>query len=194
MNKCRTGIIESYARWTGLSALRSGAPVKSRNAVYRLVQQVAFDRLLRPSGKPVSPAEFSAWHRRAVLRLCRRERRLSVGWASKLVNIYLKTAVYVGGLGRPGLVALIHPPLDGSLLAALRMRFPELCSGRPPIRRIRDITDYPTYDGVITACRAAALKLRCSLFEVEQLWDAAMISRHNFAVHRAGARVARSGR
>jgi hypothetical protein len=194
MNECRTAIIGSYARWTALSALRSGAPVKSRDGVYRLLQRVPFDQLLRPSKTPVSPTEFASWHRGAVLSLCRRERRLRVGWAAKLVNVYLKTAVYLGGLGRPGLVTLIHPPLDGSLLAGLRRRFPDLFSARPAIRRIRDITNYRTYAQIIAACRAAALRLRCSLFEVEQLWDAAMVRRHNFAVHRTGARVARSGR
>jgi len=196
MTDCRTAIIESYARWAALSALRSGAPVKSRESIYGLLTRVPFDRLLCPSRTAVSPAEFASWHRAAVLALCRREPRLCVGWAAKLVNVYLKTAVYVGRLGRPGLATLIHPPLDGSLLAALRKRFPELFSGPAAIRRIRDITNYQTYEAIIAACRRAALELPqpCCLFEVEQLWDAATIGRHNFAVHRTGARVARSGR
>jgi len=134
------------------------------------------------------------WHRGAVLGLCRREPRLGVGWAAKIVNIYLKTAVYVGGLGRPGLVALIHPPLDGDLLAELRRRFPKLFSGSLAIRRIRDIADYPGYERIIAACRSAAMKLRCSLFEVEQLWGATTLRRRNFAVHRTGDRGVRRTR
>jgi hypothetical protein len=179
---------------TALSALRSGAPIKSREEVYELLQRVAFDRLLGSSKTPVRAAEFSAWHHDVVLSLCRRDRRQCVGWAAKLVNVYLKAAVYVGGLGRPGLVTVIHPPLDGNLLAGLSKRSPDLFAGPHAVRRIRDIVDYPTYARITTKCRAAANTLRCSLFEVEQLWAGATVPRHSFAVHRAGARVARSAR
>jgi hypothetical protein len=194
MSECRTAIVKSYASWTALSALRSGAPIKSRDDIYGLLDRVPFDRLLGSSRTPVDAAEFSSWHRDAVLSLCQKERRLCVGWAAKLVNVYLKTAVYVGGLGRPGLVTVIHPPLDGNLLARLSKRFPELFAEPHPVRRIRDIADYPTYARIITKCRAAAKTLRCSLFEVEQLWEGVAVPRHNFVVHRTGARVARSGR
>ncbi len=194
MSECRTAIVRSYAGWTALSALRSGAPIKSRDEVYGLLRRVPFDRLLESSRTPVDAAEFSAWHQAAVLSICRREPRLCVGWAAKLVNVYLKTAVYVGGLGRPGLLTVIHPPLDANMLMRLRTCFPELFSGPDMISRIKDIVDYPTYGRVITKGRAAAKRLRCSLFEVEQLWEGATAPRHNFAVHRTGARVARSGR
>src|SRR5262245_1023190 len=123
MAECRMRIIATYAGWTALSALRSGAPVKSRKQVYSLLRSVDFPRLLVPTGTPVSDREFARWHRSTSLALCALEPALCIGWAAKMVNIYLKTAVYIGGLGRPGLVPLLHPPIDGGLWSGLRRRF-----------------------------------------------------------------------
>jgi len=50
MIECRTQIIRTYAGWTALSALRSGAPVKSRKQVYGLLRSVDFPHLLAPAG------------------------------------------------------------------------------------------------------------------------------------------------
>jgi hypothetical protein len=129
MAECRAQIITAFAGWTTLSALRSGAPVKSRKQVYGLLRSVDFSRLLGPAGAPVAAGEFARWHRDTTLALCAREPALSVGWAAKMVNVYLKTAGYIGGLGRPGLVPLLHPPIDGGLWSGLQRRF----AGRPEL-------------------------------------------------------------
>ena len=47
--------------------------------------------------------------------------RLCVGWAAKLLNVYLKTAVYIGSLGPRELVAHLHPPIDGGLWSGLEV-------------------------------------------------------------------------
>ena len=96
-----------------------------------------------------------------------------IGWGVKLINVYLKTAAYVGDLGHPSLRDALHPPIDAGLWKGLRKQF----KGRPDIldeiccvRRIKAITDYPTYRRIIAGCRTAAQELHCSLIEVEQLW------------------------
>jgi hypothetical protein len=197
MGECRTRIVTTYAGWTALSALRSGAPVKSRKLVYPLLRSVDFPRLLAHGGARVTPAEFAQWHRDETLGLCAKERALSVGWASKLINVYLKTAAYVGGLGRPGLTPLLHPPIDGGLWNGLERRFSgraELLAKTHVVRQIKAIRDYATYETIIAGCREAAALLGCLLIEIEQLWEGADTeARPHFALQRPGARVARSG-
>lgn len=172
MATARTKIILAYARWTALSALRSGAPIKSRIDVYSLLDKVRFDVVLDGRSRLASKT-FDSWHEEQATELCRRDRRVSLGWSSKLINVYLKTAAYVGDLGRPGLREAIHPPIDASLWKGIRIKF----RGRDDIldkvccvRRIKDITDYSTYRRIIDGCRDAAKSLGCSLIEVEQLW------------------------
>ncbi len=99
----RRKIILDYAKWTALSALRSGAPVKKRKSVYPLLDAVAFDVVLT-SETPITSDEFNRWHEEQTLALCNRDKAVPVGWAVKMINVYLKTAVYVGNLGRPDLV------------------------------------------------------------------------------------------
>jgi hypothetical protein len=176
MTECRANIVMTYAGWTALSALRSGAPIKSRAQVYPLLRSVDFRVLLSEGGPPVTPAEFAAWHRRETLAICRRESALCVGWATKLLNVYLKTAAYIGGLGRPRLTTSLHPPIDGGLWGGLGRRFAgraDVIRRTHVVRRIKDIRDYRTYETIIAGCRQAASELGCLLIEVEQLWEGA---------------------
>jgi len=172
---CRAGIIRKYASWTVLSALRSGAPIKSRKDVYPLLKTVNFSAVLDDSAGRISQDEFDEWHETAVKRLCELRRELCTGWAAKIVNIYLKTAVYTGGLGRPGLVEVLHPPIDGGLWSGLRRRFAgnELLCKTHAVERIKDIQTYTIYQTIQTGCRIAAEQLGCIPIEVEQLWEGA---------------------
>jgi hypothetical protein len=170
--RCRAKIITDYASWTVLSALRSGAPIKSREDVYPLLRKVEFGPLLQ--GK-VSTSQFDAWHQDATASLCQHRLELCSGWATKMLNIYLKTAVYVGGLGPSGLAAALHPPIDTGLWNGLRHRFKgHLLLGKTHVvTRIKDIRDYSTYQTVLAGCRLAAQELNCLLIEVDQLWEGA---------------------
>jgi hypothetical protein len=99
--------------------------------------------------------------------------RLSVGWAAKILNVYLKTRCYVGREGRAQLDEAIHPPIDAGLWLGLRRRFrdhPSILSESNCVERIKDIADYECYSRVVAGCRAAAKELGCKLIEVEQLW------------------------
>jgi hypothetical protein len=173
MSDVRKAIIATFAEWTAMSALRSGAPIKSRRDVYTALRGVDFAALFADALGPVDRATFDAWHAGAVQEMIEREPRLTVGWATKVVNVYLKTRVYVGAQGRPHLAEMIHPPIDAGLWLGLARRFPD----RPDIlertncvSRIKDIVDYDCYRRIIDGCRAAAEALGCDLVEVEQLW------------------------
>jgi hypothetical protein len=172
MTEFRHQIVLDFAKWTALCALRSGAPIKSRAHVYQLLDKVAFSAVLRP-GPTIAGAEFDAWHEAETKALCGRDRRVPIGWGAKLINVYLKTAAYLGDLGRLGLRDGLHPPIDVGLWAGLVLKFrgrPEILAEACCVRRIKDIKAYSTYRRIISGCKAAADAVGCSLIEVEQLW------------------------
>ena len=175
----RCQILVEYAKWTALSAVKAGCPIKSRKTVYQLLNDVAFAEVLSGEAK-ISKDDFDAWHRRETETLCCRATALKpegkpfpVGWSAKLINVYLKTAVYVGDLGREGLRDALHPPLDNRLKKKLKKHF----KGRRDMVQkvdfgaIKHIMRYEQYREVIAACTVAADDLHCSLLEVDQLWS-----------------------
>jgi hypothetical protein len=179
MSEARVKILADFAAWTALSALRSGAPIKARGDVYRLLRAVAFDILFDHCRGPIDGAEFEAWHRNAVEELRQLQPRLNIGWAAKLINVYLKTRAYVGGEGRPNLSAHLHPPIDRGLWDGLRRRFgaaSEVVRRTHCVTRIKNIVTWPCYDQIIAGCRLAADSLGCRLIEVEQLWTGTTVS------------------
>ena len=185
----RVQILVEYAKWTARAAVNVGTcPIKARKPIYRLLDGVAFAGVL--SDVEVSPERFDAWHQRETEALCRRANKhlhdiahengqeptkFPVGWSAKLINVFLKTAVYAGGLGREGLRDVLHPPLDNGLRRGLRKHFMACCPDRPDLLvevdfgAISAIRDYDRYRRVIAGCRLAASCLECSLIEVEQL-------------------------
>ncbi len=171
----RRRIIKDFAAWTTLSSLRSGAPIKSRHDIYPLIEVPDFQSILDGS-RIIEESEFSEWHESAIAALGEHESRLVVGWSAKIINVYLKTAAYVGELGRPGLRSVLHPPIDGGLWKGINRKFklmPEITADTHCVTRIKEITSYETYRQIIQGCRKAAGVLGCLLIEVEQLWEGA---------------------
>ena len=145
MSDVREAIIATYAEWTAMSALRSGAPIKSRRDVYTAMSGIDFAVLFADALGLIDRDTFDAWHAGTVQAMMEREPRLTVGWATKIINVYLKTRVYIGAQGRHHLKEMIHPPIDAGLWLGLARRFPD----RPDIlertncvTRIKDIVDY----------------------------------------------------
>ena len=180
----RCQILVEYAKWTARAAVAAGAPIKDRETVYRLLDGVAFSTVLDPSLGPISSKDFNEWHARQTEDLCNRAKldlppkwikahgpQFPVGWGAKLINVFLKTAVYAGGLGRKGLCDVLHPPLDKGLKNGLKKHFKacSACRAEVDFGWIKDITDYDRYGRVIAGCRTAAFCLGCSLIEVDQL-------------------------
>src|SRR6266850_4617149 len=173
INDVRKTIIATYAEWTAMSALRSGAPIKSRRDVYTALRGVDLAVLFADELGPINRTTFDAWHANAVEAMIDREPRLTVGWATKILNVYLKTRVYIGSQGRHHLKEMIHPPIDAGLWLGLERRFPnrpDILDRTHCVRRIKDIVDYECYHRIIDGCRSAAKTLDCELIEVEQLW------------------------
>ena len=174
----RCQILVEYAKWTAFSAVRvPKSPIKDKKTIYQLLNGVAFAEVLS-SGEEVSAERFDCWHQRETEALCNAANELKpdvapfpVGWSAKLINVFLKTAAYAGGLGREGLCAVLHPPLDNGLKSGLKKQF----HGRPDMLdkvdfgAIKDIREYPRYRTVIEGCCVAAKDLNCYLIEVEQL-------------------------
>jgi hypothetical protein len=69
-------------------------------------------RVLDTTLGPINRSTFDARHARAVREMIEREPRLNVGWATKIINVYLKTRAYIGAQGRHHLKEMIHPPID----------------------------------------------------------------------------------
>ena len=169
----RCQILVEYAKWTARAAVNAGCRIRSTDEVYQLLDGVAFAEVL--SGKA---ADFNAWHEHETGELCKQAdtlrpdvRPFPVGWSAKLINVFLKTAVYAGGLGGDGLRGVLHPPLDAGLQKGLREHFKDYPDAREKVTfgAIKDIDTYERYRAVIEGCRAAAQDLQCSLIEVEQL-------------------------
>ena len=172
-NDVRKVIIATYAEWTAMSALRSGAPIKSRRDVYTALRGVDLAVLFADELGPINRTTFDAWHANAVEAMIDREPRLTVGWATKIINVYLKTRVYIGSQGRHHLKEMIHPPIDAGLWLGLKREFPtraDILELTHCVERIKDIVDYDCYRRIIDGCRLAAKALQCELIEVEQLW------------------------
>jgi hypothetical protein len=167
-NAKRRTIVHDFAKWAALSALRSGSPLKSREQVYGLIENHVDLKTLFDSASAIDQSEFDLWHRKTVLAFCKAERDLLVGWAAKIVNVYLKTRVYLAGEGRKGLVSVIHPPIDHGLQQGLKKAFPH----RPwKIKRIKEIRSYQDdYLPFIQDCRSLAKKERCLPIELEFYW------------------------
>ena len=95
-------------------------------------------------------------------------------WAAKLINVYLKTVVYVGSIGRPGLSGLIHPPIDGGLWDGIKAKYksqPEIIAKTHIVTKIKDIQTYAQYQTIISGLVLIAEKENHPLFEVEHLWQ-----------------------
>jgi hypothetical protein len=173
MPNARSTIVAAYSKWTALCALRSGSRIKSRSDVYSLLDLVPLGQIFESTRGAIGSREFDMWHEQACMFLTGHETRLVVGWAAKLLNVYLKTRGYVAGEGRPGLAAVLHPPIDSGLWLGLRQHFnsrQDIMQLTHTVERIKNITSYLTYARIIAGCRLAAQALDCKLIEVDQLW------------------------
>ena len=168
----RKRIVHDFAKWTALSALRSGSPLKRAERVYGLIECHADLPVLFDTTRAIDETEFDRWHENAVIDFVAADPALKmssqVGWAAKIINVYLKTRVYLAGEERKGLVSVIHPPIDFGLQQGLKKKFRH----RPwKIRRIKEFRSYQDdYLPFIQDCRFLAKEEQCPLIELEFYW------------------------
>ena len=89
-----------------------------------------------------------------------------------MIANYLKTTCYLSCFGRPGLKEALHPPIDNILVARLRKCYKnkEIATGLEAFSTITAIRTRQQYQDIIKACKLASGQLKCTLFEVEQLF------------------------
>jgi hypothetical protein len=109
INQKRKKIVHDFAKWPALSALRSGSPLKRAERAYDLIESHADLAVLFDPTRAIDETEFDRWHEETVRGFCKVEPHLPVGWAAKIINVYLKTRVHLAGEGRSGLGSVIHP-------------------------------------------------------------------------------------
>jgi hypothetical protein len=173
----RKAIIKAFSEWTAFSATRSGCPIKSREDVYPLIRVPNYNEILH--GDRISHDEFERWHEDNTEAICNKNPRLPIGWATKLINVYLKTLVYVAKEGRAGLIECIHPPIDNELWKGIKQEYrnhSEILRKTHIVSRIKEITEYSKYKTIIDGCRLIAKKRGCLLIEVEELWQGTVVS------------------
>ncbi len=175
-NILRHQVIENYAQWCAFSATRSGCPLKSRADVYPLIQLPKYDQILI-GDKEIDEAEFDSWHKESCIAISN-EREICIGWAAKLINVYLKTISYTGMIGRPGLISCLHPPIDNGLIQGIRNKYRgqnEILQSLKNFSTIKEIKEYADYIKLIRACKAICRKEGWILMEIETLWEGTMI-------------------
>lgn len=168
----RETIVKAFAEWTAFSATRSGCPIKSKEDVYPLIRLPNYNLIL--VGERITQEEFNNWHYDNTLRIHAEDDRLPIGWATKLINVYLKTRVYLAGEGRPGLIKCIHPPIDNGLWSGIRNEYQNnsvIIEKTHIVSRIKEITTYDIYKTIIEGCCLIAQLRGCYLIEVEELWQ-----------------------
>lgn len=165
-------ITHEYARWTVLSALRRGA-IRKKSVINAALAKVDFSPLFDMSLGVIEEKEFSQWHNEALEVLVGTEGLANhYGWATKMLNVYLKTTVYVAGLGRSGLIQLVHPPIDTGLWAGLLEQFPDhdVLRQTHRVQAIVGISSLAIYHDIIDGMRQMANMRDCLLIELEQFW------------------------
>ena len=166
----RETIVNTFAEWTAFSATRSGCPIKSREDVYPLIRLPDYVSIF--CGEQLTQDEFDNWHHDNTLRIQKENNKLPVGWAAKLINVYLKTRVYLAREGRSGLIEYIHPPIDNGLWAGIKKEYKnddEIKKELHVFTGINKIITYDDYVKIIDLCRTVAQKRNCKLIEVEEL-------------------------
>lgn len=173
LSKTRHIIVNEYARWCAFSSTRSGSPLKARKDVYPLIDTPDYETILTGSN-PINQQDFNLWHKENVFKIQNSRSEMCIGWAAKLINVYLKTMVYVASIGRPGLENLIHPPIDGGLWEGINKAYgnnKDIISKTHSVKTIKDIEKYEQYEVIMNGMKLIANEEKCRLIEVEKYWE-----------------------
>ena len=130
----RWQIAHTFAQWATRAAVQSQGRQKNfkkdQAAVNSYTDAVDFNRPFDRSLGSIGADEFSDWRGGQVRRLMSCHENINVGWAAKMIAIYLKVTCYLSGFGREGLDSVIHPPFDSNLMERIAERNP--CPPRRP--------------------------------------------------------------
>jgi len=147
----------------------------------------------------VGASEFDKCHRewcRSIVRFLKEQglADASFGHAAKLLAMYLKSMVVLGPASQTSLAHVAHPPIDGILLSAISSSREIECGHRHAWAKIKWTQLHEAaYYRLIEELRSCAAADE-PFWRLERFWTVTRAKAPNFAVHRTGARVARSGR
>ncbi len=127
-----------YAAWCAARAVARGVTGAKYQEIEPVLQKSGV-RAFVESGKtnwPKNQASFDTEHARlckAVQRELKRSKveNTSYGLAAKIVAVYLKTLVVVGGRGKSTMSEFVHPPIDRIMLKAYKKRLPRVAWDEP---------------------------------------------------------------
>ena len=180
----RWQIAHQFALWATCAAVRSQGQKKEKRFdakqrdVNRYLSPVEFDidTLFNKELGSIGSDEFNEWHVQQINRLKECHTNISVGWAAKMIAVYLKTTCYLSGFGRDGLDEVIHPPFDTKLRSVMREYVRMVCGEelyeevKPYLDRHYADIDVKDYERIFDICKVLAKWRNCTPFEVEQLW------------------------
>jgi hypothetical protein len=183
----RHQIIHTFAEWCAFSATRSGCPLKSRAVVYPLICTPDYTQILN-GDQFIDETAFDKWHKKSCEAIDAKS-QIGIGWAAKLINVYLKAICYTGMIGRPGLITCLHPPIDNGLIEGIRDEFindKTILEGFQSFKSIKEINDYQKYFDIIKEMRLVCMMRNWKLIEIEVLWKGTNFktlieSQNNFA-------------
>jgi len=173
MNKAKTKIITDFATWTAFSAARR-SPIRSQEDLTKLINKPDYEKILR--NKKVNSSSFTRWHRTSVKKIKQAAGTgFSYGWAAKLINVYLKSRVYLGGENRLCLISYLHPPIDQYLIAGLKEEVRKMGGEEhhlDTLKKYKSIVkiDKKFYENLIAVFREISKEKNCKLIELEQFW------------------------
>ncbi|NBB22706.1 hypothetical protein GVN20_25345 [Runella sp. CRIBMP] len=122
---------------------------------------------------PITKPEFEAWHQRTVLEMLIEMPNLSVGWAAKVLNYFLKTTVNVAGFGRPDLFKWIHPVVDKGLWEGIEDAYKDrrdILAKTHYRQKVADIITYNDYRTIIEGLELIAQERGYLPVDVEEFW------------------------
>ncbi len=182
MTDVRQKIIQEFSKWVSFCGTRSGCPLKSHEHLDPLIALPNYKSLFSPRNKPINKEKFDKWHRKSVNAIVKKGKKVakrsgfSVGWAAKIINLYLKERCYIASQGRPNLKNVIHPPIDSRLWKSIKKKYKDdnsIIDKTHIVTTLKGITNYEQYETIIEGCRLIAKREKYKLIEVDELWQSA---------------------
>jgi len=174
MTEERKKILISYAEWTAIAAIRSGKHIKETKIIQEALREIYLGNI------PTTQADFDVWHeeqckllREKIVSLAAKQERITknfeLGWAAKILNIYLKTLFYIGDMEPSVVRQFIHPPIDNIFVNAFYKEHKVRVAASD--FRIKKLEHYLDYAAIINSIKAIQKEKKfLNLMDVENIW------------------------
>ncbi len=191
MNSYRDEVIYNFALWTAVAALRSGKHIKDTRTITSALKQT-----VNLNAIPRTQIEFDKWHKEITLQFKftvtnlynsnrpkiknenfvsnnkNSELEFSIGWASKALNVFLKSLFYINDSENLEIKKFLHPPIDNILVREIKRKYHiNLWQKEESNFSISRITSYEKYEGTISVIKTLANEQHMTnLLDIEHIW------------------------